>query len=707
MKNWTKYSFIRFLIPLILAVLIYQHTKFFSEIFYYIFGICIIAYFSLWYFIPKTKKTSYAPLLFSIAFLILLLFSWINTAQQDQTRNKKHIIHYPSQITHYKAKIIDAVEEKENTFKTEVEVIAIRTAKSWQSSTGKVLLYIRKDSTPLGWNYGDEILLVGSPQRVKNSGNPEAFDYAQFLAFRNIYHQDFIKSTDYQILKKGRGNFFLKAMLDFRTWASQRLIQLIKNPNEYAIASALILGVKDHLNQELNKAYSGAGLMHILAVSGLHVGLISITLGFLLQPLYRLPKGKIIFGIMLIFLLWLYAFITGFSPSVSRAVVMFSLLNLANITFRRTNIYNTLAVSAFLLLCWNPLWIYSVGFQLSYIAVIGIVYLYPKISYWWNPKYWILKKGWDIVCVSIAAQIATFPLGLYYFHQFPNYFLISNLTALPILPTLLYLGLSSLIFGGVPYLSEILAWTLKTLLQILNYLVFRLQELPFAISEGITLNLFETLLVYGIIILFLIFLEKKKNVLFYYLTAFILIFSVGRIYQSYEHHTQEKIVIFNTSRASNIAFLKNRENLILADSSLLKNPEQMTYASQEFFWKNGQYENNIQYFYKAKEIPKWLIYKSFEKYTIIFFADKKLLFVKRYIPKKEWEVLAKYDFDYLIIQKNGLRKLQKIIEFFEVKYLIIDSSNDFYNSRNLTEEADSLEIPYHNIPESGAFILEN
>src|SRR5690606_30371161 len=238
--------------------------------------------------------------------------------------------------------------------------------------------------------YGDLLVIKGAPQRPDPPANPAEFDYARYLEQRNIFHQHFVREG---VMRMGAepSNGVLALAYKLRARAEAVLRTYVPGERAQGIARALVLGVTDGLDNELREAYAGVGVMHILAVSGLHVGVIYFVLASLLRPLNRLPKGNWAVAVISIFVLWLYAFITGLSPSVLRAVTMFSFLTLAKPWRRGTNVYNTLAVSAFVMLLADPWLVCSVGFQLSYLAVLGIVYFYPRLIPLWEPT---SRVGW-------------------------------------------------------------------------------------------------------------------------------------------------------------------------------------------------------------------------------------------------------------------------------------------------------------------------
>ena len=324
--------------------------------------------------------------------------------------------------------------------------------------TGNVLVYIRKDSTEKQTpQYGDVILLTSDINAVAATKNPDAFDFKKYLHRQNIHYQAFTLLDNIEIVAQNRGNPIIQLAVN----AQKRLLSLLKKhlttDREFAVGSALLLGYRDAVGEDVRNAYVQTGSMHILAVSGMHILLIYNGL----QLIFRLHKtgnrrfrwSQAILGLSLI---WLFALITGLSASVLRAAVMASFLAIGQTMKRRGNTYNILAVSAFFLLLWNPMFLFDVGFQLSYFAVIGIAYFTPKIQKLVISKSKIVNHLWDSLSFGFAAQLVVTPLSLYYFHQFPTYFWLAGLLAIPASEGALYVGIVLFFFDWLPYIGYVL-----------------------------------------------------------------------------------------------------------------------------------------------------------------------------------------------------------------------------------------------------------
>lgn len=406
-----------------------------------------------------------------------------------------------------RVRINKPLKKKTNTFQTELKVLEVINENESFISKGNLLAYI-DDSLGSGFMYGDELIIRTEPKKVSPPMNPGQFNYKQYLEFHSIFHQVYLNHQNSYVLNRNSGNWLRKVAEKLR---SNLLTQLKANgmdDKEFAVVSALLLGQREFLDQDTVKAYSNAGAMHVLAVSGLHVGILYLVLNSLLLLIFR-KKRKLI-AIVLLTILWFYALLTGFSPSVLRATTMFSFVIIGVAVNKNSSIYNTLAASAFVLLILNPFLIMQVGFQLSYCAVLGIVYFQPKIYAWFYFKNKIFDYVWQISAVSIAAQLATFPLGLLYFHQFPTYFLISNLVVIPSAFLILGVGLLAISFSFVPIVSGFFAVLLNFIVWCLNEFVFSIEMLPLGLVTGVSISVLMCWLLYLTILSIPLLVETKR-----------------------------------------------------------------------------------------------------------------------------------------------------------------------------------------------------
>ncbi len=446
----------------------------------------------------------------------------------------------------------------------------------WINCRANILLYFSKEDFP-SFKYGDVLLVKGAPRQVPGPANPEEFDYKRFLSFKNIYHQQFVKRGDAMRIGFDPPSWLEHYALLSRRWADEALKKNISGQREKGLASALVLGVTDGLDNELLTAYKATGTMHVLAVSGLHVGIVYGLVLFLLRPLNKKKLGRWIVAGLSIIILWAYAFVTGLSPSVLRAVTMFSFVALAIPAGRRTNIYNTLAASAFFILWYDPFLIMSVGFQLSYIAVLGIVYMQPALYNLWEPTNRLWDEVWKITCVSIAAQLATLPLGLLYFHQFPNYFLLSNLFVIPGSFVVLILGLLILVVNVISpiasFLGMLLEWTIKAL----NFIVFTIEDFPFSLIENVYITTFQCWVLISILVAILTLLHTRKFRTVILISCLGVVFSLTQWYHFQQNVSVQKFMVYNVAGHSAIDLIDHGNAYFIADTALQNNVDRISF----------------------------------------------------------------------------------------------------------------------------------
>lgn len=382
--------------------------------------------------------------------------------------------------------------EKPNSRENLLELVAVRDSMGWRHAAGKILIYHKSD---LGLQPGDLIWVNKKPEEIPAPVFPNEFDYKGFLAKKGIYYRQFI-GNDFVKLDSSAGQNIAYAIPRLREGFAQLIQSKIQHSESKQIALALLLGQKESLDREIRNAYSETGTMHILAVSGLHVGIIYAILLLPLRGFRASAKIRSFYLVLVILIVWIYALMTGFSPSVVRASVMFSLFTAGQMRKRKPSIWNILAFSAMIMLVLDPDVLFEVGFQLSYLAVAGIVGLQPLIVRWWLPPNRILEYFWQLAAVSIAAQLATFPLSVFYFHQFPTYFLFANLIVVPLAFLIMSVGVPFLLLGWVPGLGDGLAWLVDAMIFVQHRITLLIQLLPMGKIDRLTITFSGMVLVW-------------------------------------------------------------------------------------------------------------------------------------------------------------------------------------------------------------------
>ena len=482
--------------------------------------------------------------------------------------------------------IVSEPEIKPKSIKAVVEVTEIQRENIWIPTSGKILVYFKPD-TEKTFKYGDEINFLKAPENILPPANFDEFNYKRYLNHHYIYQRLYLANSDYKLIGFKPIWYLKEKAINWRNFLLNRYTEYGIDGNELAILSALTLGKKESITPSLKSAYSSAGAMHVLAVSGLHVGIIFLVLRFLLGWMDKLKYGSIIKAILLIISIWFYAFITGLSPSVIRASTMFTFMIIAVSFKRKSNIYNTLALSAFAILIYEPFMLLEVGFQLSYLAVIGIIYLHPYLYALIEIPPGITEKAWNITCVSLSAQLVTAPLGILYFPHFPTSFLLSNLIVIPGAFLIIFLAIGFQIISIIPFVGEPIAFVLKWVVTALNWLVQKMELLPSALISGLDISVIETWLMYLFIASVTIWLTQysRKFVLYTLVIVFLLVSS--QTIEKWNQLNQKEITFYHTGKQAALEFINGLDSQFHADTSLINNTDKMQFYVYHHRWKRG------------------------------------------------------------------------------------------------------------------------
>ena len=565
--------------------------------------------------------------------------------------------------------------------------------------TGKVIAYFQLDTNSTKLQYGDVITFHATPQTLSPPLNPKAFDSRAYYATQNIYHQTYLPSDQWKRIGSGQGHWLYHFIYRLRSQLLQTLKIHLPSPNEYAVASALLLGAKEELNQALRNAYADTGAMHVLAVSGLHIGILVGLLSFLFSFIRRSDVRWLrIKTLLLLTLLWSFALLTGASASVLRACTMFSFVLIGQSLNRKINTYNALAASAFVLLTINPLMLFQVGFQLSYLALIGILYLYPKI---YKRCYIENKLGdwlWNGVALSLAAQIATLPISLYYFHQFPTFFWLSGIVVAATAGIILSVGIALLCFSWVPLLSSLLGYLLYGFLFLMNSLIFLIQQLPGAVWEGFWLESWEMWTWYIVLISTVyLLIHRQLKVAIIPLTLTILLFGYHAMID-YQQIQQRQLCIYHSRKSTLISYLNGTKAITWMDSTLIGNP-QVQYAQQNHLWSAGI--SNHQFHVLEDSVQRNTLY--YKQYKGQFRQHRLSLYTPKHLHHHSHTPL---EVDYLLIHGNPkLKSIQQIEDLFFYKTLIFDASNSRWRIQQWSKECQKLGIHFIDVSTQGACII--
>lgn len=464
------------------------------------------------------------------------------------------------------ATVLETPQEKPNSYKSILQIQAFYNADSVSETKEKIIAYFGKNENITKIKPGDVILCNQIPQLIKNNGNPFEFDYKKYLDRKRIYRQVYLSKENW--IKTNKTNVSISLIAEN---LREELLEIYRKQSidktELEILSALTLGYKRDLEPETKRVFSSAGAMHILAVSGLHVGIIFWMVSLLFGFLKRQKRGRFFFVSLSILLLWGYAFITGLSPSVMRASTMFTIYIIGENLQRRANIYNSLSASALFLLLINPNSLFDVGFQLSYCAVFGIVFLQPKINNLVSVNNKIFQFFWTLLSVSIAAQVATFPLSVYYFNQIPVYFWFTNIVIIPAVMILIPAGIALLLFSKIHFLGTILSIVINTIIKSIYFILVHIEKLPQSVLH-FAVNPVQLFLIIGTLLSIFLFLKNHRHFYLKTMLIFVLLISTSVLYVKLNQLNKNEIIVFNNPQNTTIQLIHGKKNYIISEKKI-------------------------------------------------------------------------------------------------------------------------------------------
>jgi competence protein ComEC len=550
------------------------------------------------------------------------------------------------------------------------------------ATTGRILLNVRKDSLNHPFEIGSHLQIIGSLYQNSPAKNPNQFDYGKYLESKQIYAQIYADVSDVKI-----GSIIQKDIWYYTSRLRTKIIRNLEKSNfnkaELHVAIALILGQQQDISPEIIRDYQFAGAVHILSVSGLHIGFILLFVTFLLKPFPNTRRGSFLKLIIILFSLASFGLIAGLAPSVLRSVTMFSFVAIGMYLRRSTNIFHTLLVSMLLILLVQPSFLFDVGFQLSYVALFFILWLQPLLAQLWTPKNVIANYFWEILTVSFAAQIGAFPLSIYYFHQFPGLFFVTNLVIIPFLSVIMGLGVLVMVLAVFDFVPLFLAKSLEWSIYILNKIINSIASLEQFIIQEIPFNWQLMLSIYLIIVATIVWFNKPsfKRLVLAFLS--IIILQITYFQTHWIIQDQKELVIFSSKKSSLIAERKG-ENIILYanDSLLITAHKNKTLAS----YLMGNFSS-----LKTKKRLQNLIYFDGNKILIV---DSLGIYSKDIRP------------DIAVFIQSPKINFERFLQITKPKIVVADASNFRTIQKHWKATCLKEKIPFHATGEKGFYKLD-
>lgn len=682
---WKEAPFLRLLLPLIpgiicqwyyplsistlvilsgtiLVLLLFIYLRKENQLFHYFFGSCIFL------------------LLFTIGCWFVLL--------KDGSGWKHHVAkhYYPGETVI--ATLQEPLVTKSNAYKAIASLQLIDSSGNLVQVSGKIICYLAKDlDLPLP-AYGSNILFKKTLVPIKNAGNPGEFDYKSYAAFNGWFYQVFLTKGDYVVAPVKTYNRFRLWLFIARDFVITRFRQYIPGKVEAGLAEALLVGYREDLDKSIIEQYANTGVIHLIAISGMHLGMIYGLLLVLLKPLGTKKYGKIINAFIIIVILWFFSLLTGAAPSITRAAIMFTVIVAGNTFSKKAGIYNSLSVAAFILLLADPFHLWNVGFQLSFAALLSIAVFGKPITGLLHPGPVILQRLWQLIAVTLAAQVFTLPLVLYHFHQFPLSFLIANLVAVPLGSIILNLLIILLCLTPLPHLASLLGGFIGWLVMVMNQYIGYVSVIPFSRLDQVNFSLVQALLLILLIMAVCWWIMRKSGNAFITALGVVILMFIIRNVQHYEMAMQKKLVVYNLPKNTGIDIIHGRHCSFFGDAVLINNKR-----LQAFYLLPSRVAFGTS-FYKSSILCD-------SSFTKLRFGNQSMIILDKSVDLKS---SLNQEADYLLINKNCKTKPVELLSRLRCRTVILDGTNSYHRITQWKNAADSLHLRLHSVQEQGAFV---
>lgn len=692
---WNHIPLIRYLIPLLAGITIAINLHFQETYWFYLSG-SISLLFIVLQIIRKTSAAYRLQIFYGVLVNMILITGGICLViVKTPLYQSSYFMHNVNDSTLFKCRIVQPPDNTAKNIKLYVAVEGKIEKMNYIPSKGRSIIYIKPDSN-INFKYGDILYVPNKFTEPSSPKNPEAFDYKNYLNHLGIYHIAFLKSEEVYTTNESRPIWQWQMLFNCRTYFIRLMNNYVRDENSRSVVEALILGTKSDIDAEVQQAYANTGTMHILAVSGLHVGILFVILEFLFRPLkifqHKKSRAVLYKTLFILFIIWIYACLTGMSPSVMRSAVMFSFLAIGRLFSRHIDSFNILFASMLPLIMLNPFQITQVGFQLSYLAVAGIIFFQPLIAKLWKPGSAFIKYIWSLTSVSIAAQLATVPVSIYYFHQFPNYFLLSNMLAIPISFVVLILGVAFFVLGWLPYLNGCLGFLLDHSLRLLNGSVLMIDRMPHAVANNLYLNLEETCTIYMAILFLGAFLKLKHKKYFIAMLIMIVIISFSISIRVMANNHMQEITFYNTKSTAAIAVKSGRSCYVFSNSDSLLLSDDYKYNFKGHFISQGiHHPQLINVSDSTARIEEDNLYF---KWPFLMAGHFTFYFVNKSNQK---ELVAHADeIDYVILSSDPYLKIDSTLQFRKACF-IIDNTNSWKSANYWKKAFNKNDLKFRNI----------
>jgi len=636
-----------------------------------------VLFFSITYFLSKAK--SKIAFYFGIATYIIA-FSVGGTSQiihTDSYRQNNYI--HCNDIFDKTHTFTVTLREKLKSSDANERFVALVNTIDQEKYSGRILINIRKDSLNHSFEIGNRLKIKANLYKNTSQKNPNQFDYPKYLENKQIYAQLYADQNEIKVSPETEKDiWYYTAKL--RTRIIHNLQKSNFNTKELNVANALIMGQQQDISPEIIRDYQFAGAVHILSVSGLHIGFILLFVTFILNPFPNSKRGSLIKLMVILCSLFLFGILAGLAPSVLRSVTMFSFVAIGQFLRRSVNIYHTLLVSVLLILLFQPSFLFDVGFQLSYVALFFIIWLQPLLAQLWTPKNKVQNYIWDILTVSFAAQLGTLPLSIYYFHQFPGLFFVTNLIVIPFLSIIMALGSLVMIFAAFNWVPFYPAKGLELSIFCLNKIINTIASLEQFIIKDIPLNASLLLTTYLVLISVIIWFKKPSPIRLVLALISIVLLQISSLKTKWDVQNQDELIVYSTKKNTLMTERKGNKVTLYANDSLLKNSKKNTLLTS---YLTGNFST-----LESKKRLKNLVYFKGNKILLI---DSSAVYPNTIQP------------EIVFLTQSAKINLDRLLQTLKPKVVVADGSNYKTIQKRWGETCAKQKIPFHATSEKGFY----
>lgn len=567
---WETAPFFRLLLPLIAGIALYSIAAIQHNV---VIAIGVAAA-SVCVFTELIKNRKFTGLIYFFSLqLALVCCGWLLSFSNDINQKPDFFGKHIGKGKYFVARITQTPAEKPRTYKLSVRVLNAVDSSRDIKVKGNAIVYVYKNEDSLTYHRGDTILISDKWEPIKSAGNPYEFNYAQYAARNNIYYQQFVPANKILLLGRANGN---SSLIDkVHDYCMQQLATYLPDRKALGLMQAMLIGDEINLDSDTRQSYSETGIVHIIAISGSHITFFFVLISFLLSWIKN-RKYHWLKYLLALPLIWFYVMMAGAAPSAVRAAVMFTILSVGFALQKQPNPLNQLFAAAFILLCVEPMWLYSTGFQLSFLAVLSLILFYNRIYHLLDLKNKLLRGAWAAISASLAAELLVAPLVIYYFHLFPLWFVIANLAAYLFMGVVLVLGILIIVFSPVGVIAKCLGAVTMFIVGLFNNLVVFFQANNPPSFSFLHITGFDLVLLYLLIAAIAIFLIYRKGYSMWIASTIVAILATSLLVQSYQAGKQKRFIVYNINHTAYIELIDGKYYTPLTNDSV--KPAQFNYC---------------------------------------------------------------------------------------------------------------------------------